>query len=298
VQFNDDADLDTSQVQDDRGSGGGGGGFGLPGGLLFGGGGLGIVGIILYLVVSHLGAPNHLSSGQPNNSQINQCKSGAQANASQDCRDVALVNSIQVYWGQQFARSGKTYSKATTIFFSNRTQTGCGTGTTGMGPFYCPADKHVYIDLTFFKQLQTQFGATGGPFVEGYVLAHEYGHHVQDLLGTSANISKGSGPTSGSVRLELQADCYAGVWANHATNTPASNGVPLITNVSQQDISNALDTASRIGDDYIQKNLGNGTVNSSQFTHGTSTQREKWFTTGYQSGNPSSCDTFNTNNLG
>jgi len=302
VQFNDDADLDTSQVQDYRGSGGGGGGgFGFPlGGLALGGGGLGIVGLVLWLVISHFagGGSSNSLSGQPNNSQINQCKTGAQANASQDCRDVALVNSIQAYWGDQFARSGKTYRKATTIFFTNRQQTGCGTGTTGMGPFYCPADQHVYIDLSFFKELQTRFGATGGPFVEGYVLAHEYGHHVQNLLGTSKNIGKGSGATSGSVRLELQADCYAGVWANHATSTPASNGKPLITNVSQQDITNALDTASRIGDDFIQKNLGSGQVNSGSFTHGTSSQRQHWFTTGYQSGNPASCDTFTTNDLG
>jgi len=302
VQFNDDADLDTSQVQDYRGSGGGGGGgFGFPlGGLALGGGGLGIVGLVLWLVISHFagGGSSNSLSGQPNNSQINQCKTGAQANASQDCRDVALVNSIQAYWGDQFARSGKTYRKATTIFFTNRQQTGCGTGTTGMGPFYCPADQHVYIDLSFFKELQTRFGATGGPFVEGYVLAHEYGHHVQNLLGTSKNIGKGSGATSGSVRLELQADCYAGVWANHATSTPASNGKPLITNVSQQDIANALDTASRIGDDFIQKNLGSGQVNSGSFTHGTSSQRQHWFTTGYQSGNPATCDTFTTNDLG
>ena len=302
MQFNDDADLDTSQVQDYRGSGGGGGGgFGFPlGGLALGGGGLGIVGLVLWLVISHFagGGSSNSLSGQPNNSQINQCKTGAQANASQDCRDVALVNSIQAYWGDQFARSGKTYRKATTIFFTNRQQTGCGTGTTGMGPFYCPADQHVYIDLSFFKELQTRFGATGGPFVEGYVLAHEYGHHVQNLLGTSKNIGKGSGATSGSVRLELQADCYAGVWANHATSTPASNGKPLITNVSQQDIANALDTASRIGDDFIQKNLGSGQVNSGSFTHGTSSQRQHWFTTGYQSGNPATCDTFTTNDLG
>ena len=304
MQFNDDADLDTSQVEDYRGSGGGGGGggFGFPlGGLALGGGGLGIVGLVLWLVISHFaggGSGSNQLSGQPNNSTINQCKTGAQANASQDCRDVALVNSIQAYWSDQFARSGKTYRKVTTIFFTSRQQTGCGTGTTGMGPFYCPADQHVYIDLSFFKELQTKFGATGGPFVEGYVLAHEYGHHVQNLLGTSKNIGKGSGATSGSVRLELQADCYAGVWANHATSTPGTNGKPLISNVSQQDITNALDTASRIGDDFIQKNLGNGQVNSGSFTHGTSAQRQHWFTTGYQGGNPASCDTFNTDNLG
>jgi predicted metalloprotease len=167
-----------------------------------------------------------------------------------------------------------------------------------MGPFYCPADQHVYIDQSFFKELQTRFGATGGPFVEGYVLAHEYGHHVQNLLGTSRNVGKGTGADSGSVRLELQADCYAGVWGNHATSTKTASGKPLITNISQQDINNALDTASRIGDDYIQTHLGGGGVDPNKFSHGSSTQRQKWFTTGMQSGNPASCDTFNTNNLG
>src|SRR5882757_7631652 len=303
VQFNDDADLDTSQVQDYRGSGGGGGGgFGFPlGGLALGGGGLGIVGLVLWLVISHFagGGSSNSLSGQPNNSQINQCKTGAQANASQDCRDVALVNSIQAYWGDQFARSGKTYRKATTIFFTNRQQTGCGTGTTGMGPFYCPADQRVYIDLSFFKELQTRFGATGGPFVEGYVLAHEYGHHVQNLLGTSRTIDKGTGPTSGSVRLELQADCYAGVWANHAKSTTTASGQPLIENINEADINAGLDTAERIGDDFIQSQIAGQRVDQGQFTHGSSAQREKWLTTGLQTGDPKQCDTFSRGvNLG
>jgi uncharacterized protein len=125
------------------------------------------------------------------------------------------------------------------------------------------------------------------------VLAHEYGHHVQDLLGTNAKVQQGvTGPTSGSVRLELQADCYAGAWAHHATTVPNASGRPLISNITQDDINRALDAAARIGDDFIQKNLGGGRVNSSQFTHGTSAQREKWFTTGYQTGDPSRCDTF------
>lgn len=305
MQFNDDAELDTSQVSDYRGSGGGGGGggFGLPGGLALGGGGLGIIGIVLYLVISHLGGGGGQAlsgnNGAPDNSKINaECKTGAQANTIQDCRDIALINSIQAYWTDQFSRSGKTYKQAKTNFFTGRLQTGCGTGTTGMGPFYCPADQLVYIDQSFFKELQTRFGATGGPFVEGYVLAHEYGHHVQNLLGTSRTIDKGTGPTSGSVRLELQADCYAGVWANHAKTTPAKNGKPLITDVTQQDIANALDTASRIGDDFIQKNLGNGHIDQSKFSHGSSAQRDKWFNTGYKSGDPQSCDTFRTSDLG
>ncbi|MDQ2737652.1 MAG: neutral zinc metallopeptidase, partial [Actinomycetota bacterium] len=175
---------------------------------------------------------------------------------------------------------------------------GCGTGDTGMGPFYCPTDKHVYIDLSFWQQLKTQFGADSSLFTQAYVLAHEYGHHVQDLLGTNARVSSATGATSGSVRLELQADCYAGVWANHASTVTASNGKVVITDITQDDIKNAVDTAGKIGDDYIQTHLGGGQVDTSKFTHGSSAQRQKWFTTGYKTGKPAACNTFDTNNLG
>ncbi|MFL6097372.1 MAG: neutral zinc metallopeptidase, partial [Blastococcus sp.] len=165
--------------------------------------------------------------------------------------------------------------------------------------FYCPGDQLVYIDLSFFDQLKTQFGAEGGAFVDAYVLAHEYGHHVQDILGTNQQVTPGeTGATSGSVRLELQADCYAGTWANHATTVPDASGQPLITEITQDDIDRALDAASRIGDDFIQANLGSGRVDQNSFTHGSSEQRQKWFSTGYQSGDPNQCDTFGTDDLG
>jgi predicted metalloprotease len=157
----------------------------------------------------------------------------------------------------------------------------------------------VYIDLSFFDQLKSQFGAEGGLFVDAYVLAHEYGHHVQNLLGTNQQVTPGeTGATSGSVRLELQADCYAGTWANHAETVPDESGQPLITEITQDDIDRALDAASRIGDDFIQTNLGGGRVDQNAFTHGSSEQRQKWFTTGYQSGDPNQCDTFGTDDLG
>jgi predicted metalloprotease len=303
MRFDDDAGLDTSEVSDLRGGGGVGGRVAL------GGGGLGVVGVIIYFVLSQLGGVSsgsgatglgQLGSDQQvsNSSLAQQCHTGADANRNHDCAVVAMINSIQDYWTDQFARSGTTYRKATTTFFNGGVRTGCGSATSDTGPFYCPADSEVYIDLSFFQELQTRFGAEGGPFAEAYVLAHEYGHHVQHLLGTSSRVGSGTGPTSGSVRLELQADCYAGVWGNHATTTPSSSGKPLITNITQDDVKRALDTASRIGDDYIQQNLGKGKIDTSQFTHGTSAQREKWFNTGFTTGDPARCDTFGARTLG
>lgn len=209
---------------------------------------------------------------------------------------MADINSIENFWRQQL---GSRYTQTRTVFFSGSAQTGCGSATSGSGPFYCPADKLVYIDLSFFTTLQQQFGAQGGLFVDAYVLAHEYGHHVQDILGTSSQVRAGAtGPTSGSVRLELQADCYAGTWAQHAESVPTASGKPLITQITADDISRALDTAGRIGDDFIQRTLGGGHVDPNSYTHGSSAQRQKWFTTGYSSGDPRTCDTFGTSNLG
>ncbi|MGD9989938.1 KPN_02809 family neutral zinc metallopeptidase [Pseudonocardia sp.] len=308
MRFDENADLDTSTIEDRRGGGGGGGGIG--GRVAVGGGGLGIVGLILFFLVSALGGGggasggglalptglNGLSSGQQASEQdiASSCRTGADANTNLDCEVVAVVNSLDGYWSDTFARSGQTYRPPNLVFFNGGVNTGgCGSATSDVGPFYCPADQKVYIDLSFFKELETRFGAQGGPYARAYVIAHEYGHHVQNLLGTSRRVQAGdSGPTSGSVRLELQADCYAGAWGNHATQVPTSSGKPLIVDVTQADVAAALDTASRIGDDFIQSNLGGGRVNESQFTHGSSAQREKWYSTGYQSGNPAQCDTF------
>ncbi|HEX8094057.1 KPN_02809 family neutral zinc metallopeptidase [Jatrophihabitans sp.] len=312
MQFNDDAQLDTSQVQDARG----GGGFGR-GGLAAGGGGLGLVGLIVVVLFNVLGGggggsstgalPGGLGSlGQgsnPNsisNSDLSsECRTGADANERSDCAIVADIDSIQAFWATELPRQGTRYSKSPTVFFTGQVNTGCGAADAGVGPFYCPADAKVYIDLSFFDQLKTQFGATGGAFVNAYVLAHEYGHHVQDLLGIEDRVNHGqSGASSDSVRLELQADCLAGVWANHATTVPAANGRPFIENLTQSDINAALDTAGRIGDDWIQSHLGSGGVDKSKFTHGSSAQRQKWFGTGYRGGDPGGCDTFSASSLG
>ncbi|GAB3940317.1 hypothetical protein GCM10027614_23780 [Micromonospora vulcania] len=176
--------------------------------------------------------------------------------------------------------------------------TGCGQADSGVGPFYCPADKHVYIDLSFYDELATRFGAKG-EFAQPYVLAHEYGHHIQNLLGTNERAGQGeqSGPRSASVRLELQADCYAGSWAKHATESKDKSGQePLFTSITPSDISDAVTTAEAIGDDTIQKRSG-GQINPDQFTHGTSEQRQRWFKQGYDRGDPKGCDTFGTDQL-
>ena len=315
MKYNDGAQLDTSQVQDARS--GGGLGRMMPsgrGGIAVGGGGLGVLGVVAYLIVSLIGGGSgstavtdvlgQLGAGggaqTADNTQVAaECKTGADANKKLDCAVVADIDSIQNYWSAELPKLGSTYEPITTVWFTGQLSTACGTGSSGSGPFYCPGDRHVYLDLSFYDDLKTQFGAQGGLFVDAYVLAHEYGHHVQDLLGTNAKGRQGqTGPKSGSVRLELQADCYAGAWANHATTVPDDTGQPLIIDVTADDIARALDTAARIGDDYIQKNLGNGTINQNAFTHGSSVQRTTWFTRGYRSGDPKACDTFSTDNLG
>ena len=165
-------------------------------------------------------------------------------------------------------------------------QTGCGFASSQVGPFYCPPDRGVYIDLDFFEELQSRFGAGGGPFAQAYVIAHEYGHHVQNLLGTLDRVKQGeTGPESAAVRSELQADCYAGVWAANAVSTG------LLEKLTQADINQGLDAAAAIGDDRIQE-ATQGQVNPERWTHGSSEQRRRWFSRGYENGKPAACDTF------
>jgi uncharacterized protein len=298
MRFRKDARLDTGQVTDLRGRRMSG-----PGGVAVGGGGLGLVALVVWLLISLLsGGGNGLGqlapldqqtvgqAGQPGQidtpSDISSCRTGEDANTRDDCRIVGVVNSVQKFWDGVFQRSNRQYTYVDTVFFTDQTDTGCGVATSQVGPFYCPADKLVYIDLGFFDELKSRFGVNVTPFVQAYVIAHEYGHHVQDLLGVLDNI-RGSrqGPESLSVRSELQADCYAGVWAAHAVDTG------LIEQLTQADINSGLDAAAAIGDDRIQEET-QGQVNPETWTHGSSEQRRRWFSRGYENGKPAACDTF------
>ena len=237
MRFNPKARLDRSQVQVRRGGGrAGGGGFPLPipastGGRVGGGiGGLIILVVVLFLsgALTGGGGSGGSSSGV-DASQVeglDECQTGDDANQNEQCALVADVNSIQGFWGDELEQlGGPSYSDSTTVLFTGSVDTGCGGATSDVGPFYCPVDKTVYLDSTFFRDmLQGQLGAQGGPFAEAYVLAHEYGHHVQDLMGTMSKVRTQQGPTSDAVRLELQADCYAGIWAKNATTVEDENG--------------------------------------------------------------------------
>jgi uncharacterized protein len=286
MTFNPGSQLDPGQVSDRRGMG--------TGGIALGGGGA--IGIVLLLAYTLLGGnPSDLGpllepgavQGPESSAIATDCKTGQDANERDDCRILGYVNSIQKYWTDEFTASGERYQPVDTVLFSGATSSGCGTATAASGPFYCPTDQLVYIDLDFFKELRSRFGANAGSLAQGYVVAHEYGHHVQDLLNLlQSNGGGATGAESRSVRTELQADCFAGVWTNHAASTG------YLEQVTDAQIADALDAAAAVGDDRIQQST-QGQVDPDSWTHGSSDQRQKWFTTGYQSGDPSRCDTFN-----
>jgi predicted metalloprotease len=285
MKFRNNARLDSSQVQDRRGMKSGGT-------MALGGGGIGALIVAAIIIFSGGGGDSanqaldalnglDVNQGEPNDLS-DECQTGADANERDDCRIVAVVNSVQDYWGDTV----DGYQQATTVFFTDSVSTGCGNATSAVGPFYCPADTTIYIDLGFYDELRNRFGAEGGPLAEAYVIAHEYGHHISNLTGALDRSRDGTtGPTSGSVRAELQADCYAGAWAANAESTG------LIEPLTEADVADALDAASVIGDDRIQETMGGG-VDPESWTHGSSEQRMRWFRVGYETGDANQCDTF------
>lgn len=289
MPFNDRSRLDPSQIQDRRGRSTGRT-------VAIGGGGLGLIIIVIAAVL--LGAnPSDLlglvatqpSSYSQATSDVNDlqtvCQTGADANSREDCRIVGYVNSIQDYWTSEFANSGYQYTDAQTVLYSGSTEGACGYASAATGPFYCPSDQLVYLDLSFFDELKTRFGAEGGPFAEAYVLAHEYGHHVQDLLGLLDKSNDNStGPQSMSVFTELQADCLAGVWAYHAAETG------YLTAPTSDEVAQALDAAASVGDDRIQQQT-QGYITPESWTHGSAAQRQAALEDGLRSGDINSCET-------
>jgi uncharacterized protein len=314
VTFNENVQLDTSQATSGGSSGGYGGGGNFPGGIQVGGGIGGLILLILMFVFggnvlggggtqdpgtdtttgqsSSLDPSQVAAGGSQSGGGFSQCKTGADANRNDECLVIATVNSVQAYWASALPQYGRQYTKANTVLYSGQTQSACGTASNQVGPFYCPLDKLVYIDASFFQELQQRFGANGGQLAKEYVVAHEYGHHVQDILGVLGRAQQDpQGAESGSVRLELMADCLAGMWVKNATQTKDANGTTFLQPITQEDIQSALSAASAVGDDRIQR-ATQGRVNPESWTHGSSAQRQKWFITGYQAGDLNQCNTF------
>jgi predicted metalloprotease len=299
MKFGPGDDADSSTVDDRRG---------FPGGRIgMAGGGLGVVGLLVVLLVRALGgtvddggtsavpagpeSPRPAAPGARAQTTTSATLGGScegVTSATDQAKFITCVETnVQHFWTTELGRTSTPYEVAKLVLFTGRTESGCGAASAATGPFYCPTDAKVYLDLGFFHELQTRLGARGGDFAEAYVVAHEYGHHVQDVLGTEkrahASMVRDPGTRNDtSVRLELQADCYAGVWGHAAYGAGK---------VGRDEIAVALDAASAVGDDRIQKEM-RGRVRPETFTHGSSADRQKWFTTGMTSGDPKACDTF------
>ena len=301
MKFGSDDDADSSQVEDRRGEGGGGyGGGGGGGRIVLGGGGLGLVGVIAYVLLRVLAGdavvddsprphsrPTASSSSPARNTQLGGSCEGVTSQSDPAKFISCVVSSVQKFWSHsldQQGQQGQPYRPAHLVLFSEATQSGCGPASAATGPFYCPSDGKVYLDLGFFHELSTRFHARGGDFAQAYVVAHEYGHHVQDLLGFERRARlAGRDPTArnaASVRLELQADCFAGVWGHSAYE----HGT-----VSRQEIAQALDAAAAVGDDRIQQATV-GRVRPETFTHGSAAERQRWFNVGMERGDLRACD--------
>jgi uncharacterized protein len=281
--FNPGARLDPRQVRDRRGVGG-------AGGIALGGGGIGVILLLAYVllggdpsVITGGGNPGFVT-GADGTELTEECRTGQDANERQDCRIVGFVNSIQDYWTDAFAQDGSQYQPAETVLFDGGVNTACGAASSAVGPFYCPLDQQVYLDLGFYNELQQRFGAQGGPLAEGYVVAHEYGHHIENLLGVLEGGSQDVGAEGTAVRIELMADCLAGVWARNAESTG------FLRQLTKSDIAQALDAAAAVGDDRIQERV-QGQVTPETWTHGSSEQRQTWFLNGYEGGRVSDCNT-------
>lgn len=282
MTFNSNADVSGSGAQR-RGPGGGV----IAGGI----GGLGAIAVILLQIFTGGDFTSLLSGGGGSvgpveGAEITDCQTGADANARADCRLAAGSLSINQFW----ADTVQGYRPPQLVIVDGSTPTSCGTASNATGPFYCPPEETVYIDPTFFDVLEQQFGDEAGPLAQLYVLAHEYGHHVQQITGIMDRYPTGdTGPTSNGVRMELQADCFAGAWVAAAADQRDAQGVPFLQPPTEDQIRDALEAAAAVGDDHIQEL--SGAVNPESWTHGSSAQRQRWFDRGH-TGGVGACDTF------
>lgn len=289
MTFNDNVRIDTSKVSKRSGA--------AKGGMIAGGG----IGIALLLAIGSqlLGfdltqfapAVQQVTSAGPTSEQAveisDSCKNGTDANTDDECRMAATADSLDRYWATQV---GNYRAPGPVVLFSGQTQSPCGTASSATGPFYCPGDETIYVDVAFFDTLSKDYGASDGSLAQMYVLAHEWGHHISNLIGSLQGAGRETGASSGSVRLELQADCFAGAWVQNASNVTDDQGVSFLKPVTQQQIADAMSAAEAVGDDHIMESAG-VQVNPDRFSHGTSEQRQRWFMTGYENG-PTACGTF------
>ncbi|HEY9566076.1 MAG TPA: neutral zinc metallopeptidase [Nocardioides sp.] len=299
MRFNPKARIDSGKVSGASG-GGGGGGFGggggripIPGGKAGGGGIIGFI-IVVAIVLFQMfasggdggGGASHNNAGGVDGSLYEDCKTGEDANTDENCARKAVLLLLEDFWSQQFKDGFKA---APTRTFSGSVNTACGGASSSVGPFYCPGDQTIYLDPAFFDQvLEGQLGGKGGDFVEPYVLGHEYGHHIQNITGQMKNVRTQQGADSDAVKLELQADCYAGLWTHHVESLKDDNGEQILE-LDDGDIEEAVGAAYTVGDDHIQEVTG-GRVDANQWTHGSSEQRIEWFRKGFDSGNYEACD--------
>lgn len=293
MRFNPRARLDSSRVSD-AGRGRGGPAARIPGGLPVGGGIGGVVVLVLvYVALQVLGGGSDgagTGAGAGDTQRYAACESGADANTDVDCTRVAVANSLDDFWSDTLG--GRFRPVAGLRTFTGSVETGCGPASAAVGPFYCPADERIYLDTGFFDEvLERRLGGPDGGFVEPYVLAHEYGHHVQHLLGTMDRVRTEQGRGSDAVRLELQADCYAGLWTRAATTTEDAGGLPLVAELTREDVDQALAAAAAVGDDHVQEST-QGQVTPETWTHGSAEERSRWFRSGLRGGTLETCDTF------
>ncbi|MBT1545758.1 KPN_02809 family neutral zinc metallopeptidase [Curtobacterium aurantiacum] len=266
-----------------------------------GGGAVGVGAIVVFLIMQFtgvdlsgiVGGGNGLTTIQQEGESPDaapECRTGRDANLRVECRMEGAAESLDAYWTSEARSLGITYSGPEFFLFQDSTDTACGQASAATGPFYCPPDRAIFLDTAFYDDLQSQYGSSGGPLAQMYVVAHEWGHHVQQLQGSFASTDRsGTGASSDSVRVELQADCYAGAWVGDAATTEDANGETFFEPITRAQITDALSAASAVGDDSIQERA-TGRVDPDSFTHGSSEQRQRWFLRGYQQG-ATSCDT-------